>query len=254
MSGGTVLTLVLLACLPASMHAEGDPASALAAGDEAFFRMDYSGAITFYTAAVADHSHDAEALWKLARACVCKGEVLEGNERLEQCKRAEMFARQCIAQDSSISEGHCWLAAALGYIALDAGKHDQIALAHELLSEVDRAIQLNPDNDAAYSIKGSFYRALGNVGWLQRQLAALFVGRIPKGGYEEAEVALKTAVALAPDVMRHKYELGILYLDMDRNDEARAMLEQAAALPVKVAIDRPRLAKIREILSTLPER
>jgi len=120
-----------------------------------------------------------------------------------------------------------------------------------LLREVDAALALNPNDDAAYSIKGSFYRAIGNVGWFQRQLAAIFVGRIPKGGFEEAEVALKKAVALAPDVMRHSYELGILYIDMDRKDDARKILKRAAALPIRVAIDRPRLKRIQELLTTM---
>ena len=146
-----------------------------------------------------------------------------------------------------------WRAAAHGYIALDAGKSDQVKLSHELLREVKTALVLNPDDDAAYSIRGSFYRALGNVTWFQRQLAAIFVGRIPKGGYEEAEAALKKAIAIAPDVMRHQYELGILYLDMDRQEEAQQVLLRAATLPIKVAIDRPRLAKIHELLSALSQ-
>jgi Flp pilus assembly protein TadD len=91
------------------------------------------------------------------------------------------------------------------------------------------------------------------VSWLQRQLAALFVGKVPRGGYEEAEAALQKAIALAPDVMRHQYELGILYIDMGRKDEARRILEHAATLPVRVSIDRPRLKKIQELLATLSE-
>ena len=228
-----------------------DPASNLAAGDDAFIRMEYTSAIEFYDAALDQQPADADILWRLARAFVCRGEVLEGERRTADCKQAEIYARRCIDRDSTKSEGHCWRAAALGYITLDAGMGQQVKLSHELLREVNIALSLNPNDDAAYSIKGSFYRAMGNVSWFQRQLAAIFVGKVPKGGYEEAESALKKAIALAPDVMRHQYELGILYIDMDREDEAREVLEHAATLPVKVAIDRPRLKKIRELLSEL---
>jgi hypothetical protein len=51
--------------------------------------------------------------------------------------------------------------------------------------------------------------------------------------------------------MRHQYELGILYIDMGREEEARQALEAAGRLPVKTAIDRPRLEKIHELLSRL---
>jgi tetratricopeptide (TPR) repeat protein len=160
-------------------------------------------------------------------------------------------ARRCVAVDSLSAAGHTWLAGALGYLALEAGMSQQLSLSQELHREALRAIELDARNDAAYSILGSFYRALGNAGWLKRALASLFVGSVPEGGFEESESMLKKASELAPDVMRHKYELGILYLDTGRDDLAREVLEQAALLPVKTAIDRPRLAKIREILSGL---
>ncbi len=231
-----------------------EPPSRLAAGDDAFVRMEYSSAVEFYTAALDQSPNDPDILWRLARVHVCRGEILEGEQRTAECKQAEAFALRCIEQDSTKSEGHCWRAAALGYIALDAGKKEQVRLSHELVREVNETLALNPNDDAAYSIIGSFYRALGNVSWFQRQIAALFLGRVPDGGYEEAEAALKKAIALAPDVMRHQYELGVLYIDMGRQDEARKILERAATLPIRVAIDQPRLKKIRELLEELSER
>ena len=245
--------LFALALFWSSLFAD-EPLSRLAAGDEAFVRMEYASAIDFYAAALYQRPDDPDVLWRLARVHVCRGEVLESRERTAECKEAEVFARKCIEQDSTKSEGHCWLAAALGYLALDAGKKEQLQLSHELVHEVKATLALDPNDDAAYSILGSFYRALGNVSWFQRQLAAIFVGRVPDGGYEEAEDALKKAVSLAPTVMRHQYELGVLYIDMGRRDEARKVLEHAATLPIKVAIDKPRLKKIQDLLQELSDR
>ena len=230
-----------------------DHTSRLAAGDDAFSAIDYPSAIDCYTAALDQYPDDPDLLWRLARVYVCKGEVLEWDQRIADCRQAETYARRCIERDSTKAKGHCWLAAALGYVALDANRKEQVRLSHELLREVDIALALDPNDDVAYSIKGSFYRALGNVGWLSRQLAAIFIGRVPGGGFEEAESALKKAIDLAPDVMRHQYELGVLYLDMDRKEEARKVLQRAATLPIRVAIDRPRLKKIQEILTSVSQ-
>jgi tetratricopeptide (TPR) repeat protein len=164
-------------------------------------------------------------------------------------KKAEAAARFCIRLDSTRSEGHSWLAGALGYIALDAPASLQVGLVREILLETQKATALNPADDVAYSVRGSTYRALGNIGWLKRQLAKLFYGDLPDGGFVEAEEALQRAIALAPDVMRHSYELGILYMDMGKPDEARLTLERARTLPVRVGIDLPRLRKIEELLS-----
>jgi tetratricopeptide (TPR) repeat protein len=220
-------------------------------GDEAFLRINYPAAIELYEAALVDTPEDPDILWRMARVYVCTGEVATGEKRQRCFQKAETYARKCIVVDSLKPEGHVWLAGALGYRALDAGISDQLAYSKEMLDEVGRTLALNPNDDAAYSIKGSFYRALGNAGWLQRTVANLFFGEVPAGGFEEAEVALKRAINLAPDIMRHHYELGVLYLDWGRTDEARSVLTHAATLPVKVAIDRERLATIQILLSSL---
>lgn len=228
----------------------GTPAD-VTGGDEAFLRIDYAAAIAAYEGQLHSHPDDADLLWRLARVYVCAGEVTEEDEGDEYFARAESFARRCLALAPAKAEGHIWLAAALGYRALNAGLREQVHLTNELSAEIEKALALDPDNDAAYSIRGSLYRALGNLSWVQRQLAELFVGEIPDGGFEEGEAALKTAIRLAPDVMRHHYELGVLYLDWGRTEDGRKALETAASLPVRVAIDRPRLAKIAELLASL---
>jgi tetratricopeptide (TPR) repeat protein len=220
-------------------------------GDEAFFKIDYPRAIASYEEQLQSYPNDCELLWRLARVYVCTGEVRENGEGEPFFKKAEEYARRCIRADSTKAEGHTWLAATLGYLALHASTTDQVRLTNDLHAEIEKALVLSPNDDAAYSIRGSFYRALANVGWLQRQLATLFFGQLPVGGFEEAETALKKAITLAPDVMRHHYELGVLYLDWDRREEAKKALEYAATLTVRVAIDRPRLVKVKELLAEI---
>jgi len=245
-----ILTLLLLAAAP--LCAQSDGSVKLASGDASFIQMDYPSAVRDYEEALDEMPRAPMLHWRLARAYVCIAEVEDdGQRRVSALRSAETHARECIREDSLRWEGHTWLAAALGYLALEVGMQEQISLSRELLAETDRALALNPNDDAALSIRGSFYRALGNIGWFKKQLASIFVGKIPDGGFAEAERSLLEAVALAPDIMRHPYELGVLYVDMGRIPEACALFAQAARLPVRVAIDRPRLEKIRLFLGEL---
>lgn len=248
MTGIPVLDILLLTMY--LMHGHSS-ASLLSSGDKAFFSIDYPSAVAAYESALTASRSDPEALWRLARVYVCMAETAGADDRRNLLSSAETFARLCIQVDPDKSEGHTWLAGALGYRALDGEPGEQVRLSHELLREVHRAISLNPSDDAAYSIMGSFYRALGNVGWLRKQIAGLLFGSLPEGGFEEAEASLKEAIAHAPDIMRHHYELGVLYLDQGRNEEAIQVLTHASTLPIRVAIDRARLKKINELLVSM---
>lgn len=223
----------------------------LASGDRAFVLIDYPSAVVAYETALAERPDDPELLWRLARVCVCMGDVADGGNRKELYTKAEGYARRCVAAQPESSHGHAWLAASLGCLAMFEGGRAKVRLSREIKEELDRALELDPANDIAWSVLGSFHRALGNVSWLERQLAALLMGGLPAGGYEEGAAALQKAVALAPDVMRHQVELALLYMECGERKKAIALLKEARKLPVTVASDRKRLRKIESLLKEL---
>ncbi|MCK5571511.1 MAG: hypothetical protein KAJ12_02070 [Bacteroidetes bacterium] len=250
------MTVLAALVLGTALSASGsDTAHVMVEADASFRRIDYPAALSAYLLALQDSPENTEGLWKLARIHVLMAEVATGEDQGELLKQAEEFARLCISIDSTVSDGHTWLAASLGYQALVAGSARKLELAQGLLEESAKAIELNPHDDVAYSIRGSFFRALGNASWIEKGIAQLFFGDVPDGGYEESEAALQHALRLAPDIMRHHYELGVLYVDVGRDQEAEAALRYAQTLPVRIASDWPRLETIRELLeSEFPER
>ncbi len=223
-------------------------------GDQEFARINYELAETIYESLLAASGDSPDVLWRLARVYVCMGDVSSEEKKLALYRQAESYARRCILADSMRSEGHTWMAAALGNIAMSAGSQAKVDLCQLIKKELDRSISLNPADDIAFSILGSFYRALGNVTWVERQLASIFLGSLPDGGYKEAEQALKTAVTLSPGIIRHHYELGELYLDQDRDDEALKEFQFVVTLPVLLASDeRTRQAAAKSIESLISE-
>jgi tetratricopeptide (TPR) repeat protein len=240
-----MLILGLLALLAS------DPAAERLAGDSAFASRQYKASIQHYAAAAENQGESSDLCWRIARSLVCTGEVLEGETRLTIIHEAEKYARRAVALDSLSADAHVWLAGALGYLALDETVAKQVPIVQELHQEASRALQLRPEDDAALSILGSFYRALGNLGWLKRSIAGILYGKVPEGGFEEAESLLLRAEKAAPSIMRHPYELGVLYIDMGKKEEARKAFERAVRLPVRVAIDVPRLEASRKYLRQL---
>lgn len=230
--------MVLACVLVVVCGASAPPSfSTLERGDQEFAGRNYRLALAMYDSALTTSSDSADVLWRLARVLVCIADVSPEGERLDLYRLAEAYALRSICSDSTNSEGHTWRAAALGNMAVFEGSKAKVQLCTLIKQELDRAIELDPRNDIALSILGSFYRILGNVGWLERQLAVLFLGDLPEGGYVESERALKQAIALAPAVIRHHFELGVLYQETDRDQEALEEFQRVLSLPQFVSSD-----------------
>lgn len=223
----------------------------IARGDSAFHQLRYSEARAHYLRELDASPGSADGLWRMSRLMNVSAGTAVGEEKHEGYREAERYARACIAADSTRAEGHTWLAVSLGNLAMFEGSKAKVRLAREIKVELDRALALNQDDDVAYSILGSFYRALGNISWIERQLAAVFLGSLPSGGYPEAEEALRKAIVLAPGVLRHRYELGLLYTDWGKEDEARRALQECLSLSPLLASDRADQDRIRRKLRDL---
>ncbi len=241
----TLLFLILGAAVMPSSKA------GIAAGDAAVVALRYADARQTYEQSLVAAPDDPALLWRLARLSNVEAGTLSGDRKRALYQEAERYARACVATDSTVAEGHTWLAVSLGNLAMFEGSKAKVRMCNEIKHELDRALLLKPDDDIAYTILGSFYRALGNVSWIERQLASVFLGRLPDGGYAEAEAALKKAIALAPRTLRHRQELGMLYIDWGKEDEARTVLRESLTLPDVLASDEADKEKIRAALRDL---
>lgn len=218
-----VLTVVLVVAPRA--------AELTARGDSAFLALNYPSAVELYQEALRIDADSAGVLWRLARVLICMGDVEEGDRSEQLYREAKTVAERAVQLDSLSADAHTWYAAALGSVALHVGGKTKVKLTHNILHELNRAIALDPHNDIAYSILGSFYRVLGSLSWLERRLAALFLGNVPEGSYEDGERALKKAIELHPTAPRHAYELGLLYIEWGKPELARGLLLRCTTLP-----------------------
>jgi tetratricopeptide (TPR) repeat protein len=228
------MTVLLVAILVAG---GGASAPRRMAGDAEFARLEYDRAEQVYDSVRAVTPDSAQYLWRLARLYVCAGDMAERDKKEETYRKAAAYAARCIQADSTIAGGHTWKAAALGNIAMFEGSKGKVRLCNEIKQELDRAITLDSLDDVAYSIMGSFYLALGKISWIERQLASVFLGSLPDGGFEEAEAALRRAIAIAPGIVRHRFELGLVLKEEEKTRDAIESFRMAAELPTTVASD-----------------
>lgn len=223
-------------------------------GDEARAAGRWEDARTRYQTALETAPDHYGALWRTASVESELGEDAKGEEQRRLVASAVEHARAAVRVAPDSAQGHVWLAVALGRQALKEGPRTRLALAREIKSEADRALELDPSIGRAWHVRASWHRKIASLNALERMAANAVLGGVPKGASMENAVRdFEKAIELEPDYVNHHLELGRTLLEMKRRDEARRALERAIALPpTSHPRDAQRQEEARRLLARLP--
>ncbi len=213
------------------------------AGDEAYARFDDQKALEHYQEALKLEPQNYEALWKASRACVDIADVIPATDKdvkqrqMKLYSDATAYAHKAVAANANDTWGHFQVSASLGKKLLLLGKKEQIDGSKQVRAEIDKAIQLDPNNDLAYHALGRWHRRMAEIGGAQRFFGSLVYGSIPKGSFQESEKYLKKAVELKPDFVNHHLELGKTYVSLEKFNLAAQEFQKAIDLPKTASKD-----------------
>ena len=153
-------------------------------------------------------------------------------EKLRLGYLALEYSDRAAAMDKDDAECQLAPAITLGKMMLYMPTKEQVTASRRIKESVDKALALDPKNDNAWHILGRWHRTLADVSTMKRYVAGmLFMGKLPVGSNEEAERALKKAIELNPNRPMHYIELGRVYAQMGRKDEARKYINKGLAMP-----------------------
>jgi tetratricopeptide (TPR) repeat protein len=212
-------------------------------GDEAYAQFDDQKALNDYLEALKLEPDNYQALWKASRAYIDVADLIKPNTKDEKNRQMQMYAdavtcaRKAAAADPDDTWGHFYISAAMGKRLLLQGKKEQIAGSKTVRAEIDKAIELDPNNDLAWHALGRWQRRMAEIGGAKRVFGSILYGSIPKGSFEESEKALQKAVELNPTYINHHLELGKTYVSLKKYDLARAEFEKCLELPVTTSKD-----------------
>ncbi|NTW69132.1 MAG: hypothetical protein HGB23_04710 [Chlorobiaceae bacterium] len=246
----------LFAPLKASCATTERKESALELADKAFWNMNYPVADSIYTIEVRRNPGNADLYWKLSRLNVSIGESVDRtkkDERLRYYRKAVEYAKTCITLDSTIAKGHSWYAASLGIMADKTGSNEKLNRAKEVKRALDSALRLNPNDETALSILGSYYREAAKISWFKRVVGNAFIGEMPTGNYDLAKKAFRKAISIDSRIIRNYHELALIELDQNNRDEALKLMKTALNKPVIMPSDRRRLDEMRALLKKYSE-
>ncbi len=212
------------------------------AGDEAYAQFDDQKALEHYQEALKLEPENYEALWKASRASVDIADIMPGGdkaaaERQKLYTQGTDLAEKAVKANPNDTWGHFQVAAALGKKLLMLGKKEQIDGSKKIKAEIDKAIELDPNNDLAYHALGRWHRRMAEIGGTSRFFGGIIYGSIPKGSFDESEKNLKKAVDMKPEYVNHHLELGKTYAAVKKYDLAAAEFQKAIELPKTTSKD-----------------
>ncbi len=227
-------------------------ASLIAKGDPLDQQLQANEALKYYLPALKLEPNNVDLLDRIARqyrhllsdAPEAKDKLRLGNLSLEYAKKAA-----ALAPDSSAAQ----LSPAISYGKMlpfmTAG--ERIKASPLIKVACDRALQLDPRNDNAWHILGRWNRVIADITGVKRLLAGMVYGKLPEASNERAEECLKNAIAINPNRLIHYIELGQIYVQMGRKEEARKYIEKGLSMPNREKDDPEMKAVGRELLANL---
>jgi len=230
-----LVVLVFVLVVSASLSAQ-TAADRIRQGDEYYAQFNDEKALEEYQAALQAEPENYEALWKTARAYFDLGDLMEPKDKAATEQQRKLFteslsyARKAVRANPNDTWGYFFRSAAQGKYVLTQGKKEQVNASKAIKADIEKAIELDPNNDLAYHALGLWHRKMDEIGGAQRFLGGMLYGSIPKGTNEESERCLQKAITIKPDYTNHHLELGRTYLAMKKYDLAKQEFQKTLEL------------------------
>lgn len=210
-------------------------AARLQSGEALWWAQRPREALTEFEAVLALDSASYEAQWKAARSAIKMGELAaEGSdEKLAWYHEAERYARRAASLNPEDGQGHAFVAASLGYIALQQSPKAKVEMSKEVREEARRALALDPSNDVAHHVLGRWHAEILRLSGFTRTFAKLFLGGdvFGEASWSKAAEHLRRAIELNPEHINHHLELARIYEDMGETELARREYQTVLDLP-----------------------
>src|SRR4029450_9168530 len=189
-------------------------------------------ALPLYLAAEKLEPNNSHILVRIARQYryVLSGESSK-QDKLRLGHIALDYSVRAAAAGARDAEAQLAPAITLGKMLPYLPTKEQVAASPRIKESVDKALAVDSHNDTAWHVLGRWNRVLAEVSSAKRFVAGLIYGQLPKGSNEEAERAMKKARAVNPNRLMHYIELGRIYAQMGRKEEAREFINKGLAMP-----------------------
>ena len=191
-----------------------------------------------YSQVVRLQPSNLAVLCKCSELCIyIGGREKDKTKKADYFKAAKTYATAALRVNPNSSEANVVMSMAIGRLTLIASGKDKIASVNDVKLYADRAIKLDPSNFKAYHVLGKWNYEISNLNFLERTLAKLFYGDVPKASLEDAIANYEKARSINPAYVLNYLELAKAYYRNDNKKKAIELLNAMMPLPNHVFDD-----------------
>jgi tetratricopeptide (TPR) repeat protein len=201
-------------------------------GDGCYAKLQAANALRFYLPAEKLDPSNERLLVRISR----EYRHLMSDARKSEEKRklggiALDYAKRAVALGPNDPDAQLAVAISYGKLQPLEGNWDKIEASRIIKDAADKAVKLDPHNDLGWHVLGRWHQGLADVSAAKRALAQVIYGEVlPESTYEEAAKCFQKAIELNPNRLMHYIELGEVYAQMGRTDEARRLITKGLAM------------------------
>jgi tetratricopeptide (TPR) repeat protein len=203
----------------------------------------------------AERPGNVEVLWRLSWVKTDLGRQMEDGAPGQAALYREAMedAQRAVAVGPNHAQAHLSLAVAAGLSASVAGTRDRVRYSRVVQDHVNRAIELNPQSDVAFMVRGLWHMEVASLGFFTRTIVRTVYGGLPNASHAQAAQDFRRAIELNDRII-HRIGLGRALIELGRTEEARTELRLALAMPGEGPGMRAHRQRARELLSQLGDR
>lgn len=246
--------VLLLASLSASacLALAGPADGLIKKGDQLDAQFKSAEAAAVFLEAQKLEPNNVEVLCRLAKTH--DEAMVDTDSKKEQKRLAQIaldFARRAAELDPKSAKAHLSMAITCGRLAPYLDNKSKIAHSKLVKEHAEKALELEPSNSYAHHVLGAWNYEMASLSPLLRALVKLVYGGLPAASFEQAESFFQKAVALAPQKVSHRIELGRTYAALNKKDLAREEITTGLSLPEREKDDPHTKRRGKETLAKL---
>jgi tetratricopeptide (TPR) repeat protein len=244
--------VVALLPMGAALHAQSAN-ELIKNGDGYYAKLQAANALRFYLPAEKLEPNNERLLVRISREY---RHLMSDATKPEEKRRlggiAVDYAKRAVALEPNDPDAYLAVAISYGRLQPLEGNWDRIQASHIIKDAADKAIKLDPRSDLGWHVLGRWHQGLADISAVKRALAQVVYGEVlPESTYQEAAKCYQKAIELNPNRLMHYIELGRVYAQMGRTEEARRLITKGVAMPDTEKDDPETKREGREVLAKL---